>query len=433
MEKKDENFLKVSLDEDKENIPNEKPENIEIELYKIKLYNQRKIKQTFIYIIIFIIIFSIISNNFPKENSYYKTRLEKHKSLLKGKKYFELCMDGVLLNNKTFTRNENPEISVVIPVYNSQDVIKGVIRSIQNQNVTNIEIILINDLSPDNTENVIKELQKEDERIILINNMQNRGTLYSRCIGVLSSKGKYIFTLDNDDLFYDETVFDEIYKEALKGNFDVVEFKAVQHNNYHINTHYIRYSLYSEHTHNLVLFQPELSQYSRKRDGEFGVYDCFLWGKIIKTEKYKKTVNTIGENVYSYKIIWGEDLITSFVLFRTIESFKFIGKHGIFRYDNTKTATFTTPNKYLYGSLVVYLDLVFNMTNNDIEDKKYVTFAALYYFDSKNTITCLSEDNIKYLNSILNKIIKCEYILDNDKKLLRKHFKKFVNVGIKLD
>ena len=76
------------------------------------------------------------------------------KSLLKGKEYFDICMNGKLLNNITFKKSDNPDISVVIPAYKCQDVIKGVIRSIQNQKLTNIEIILVNDFSPDNTEKI---------------------------------------------------------------------------------------------------------------------------------------------------------------------------------------------------------------------------------------------------------------------------------------
>ena len=236
-----------------EKLINKNLENIELD--KERLYNQNKKLKTCINIISLIIIYSIISYSFENDNRYYKGKTEKMKSLLKGKEYFDICMNGKLLNNITFKKSDNPDISVVIPAYKCQDVIKGVIRSIQNQKLTNIEIILVNDFSPDNTENILKELQKEDERIIIINNNQNRGTLYSRCIGVLATKGKYIFTIDNDDLFFDETVFDEIYKEALKGDFDIIGFKGLSQGNYQINTERIFYTVYSDHRDKLTLFQ----------------------------------------------------------------------------------------------------------------------------------------------------------------------------------
>ena len=48
---------------------------------------------------------------------------------------------------------------------------------------------------------------QEDKRVKCINNKKNKGTLYSRCIGTLKAKGKYIFPLDNDDFFFDESLF----------------------------------------------------------------------------------------------------------------------------------------------------------------------------------------------------------------------------------
>ena len=53
------------------------------------------------------------------------------------------------------------------------------------------------------------------------------GVLYSRSIGVLSAKGKYLFTLDNDDLFLNNKIFDFTSKIADEGKFDIVEFKAI--------------------------------------------------------------------------------------------------------------------------------------------------------------------------------------------------------------
>ena len=50
------------------------------------------------------------------------------------------------------------------------------------------------------------------------------GILYSRSIGSLNAKGKYIYCLDNDDLFYDENLFGRIFAIAEKNNYDIVEF-----------------------------------------------------------------------------------------------------------------------------------------------------------------------------------------------------------------
>ena len=105
--------------------------------------------------------------------------------------------------------NDSPKIIVVIPCYNSEKYIKHTIRSVQNQNMKNFEIIVINDNSKDNSLNIIESLQKEDKRIKILNNNKNMGTLYSRSIGALNSKGEYIFPLDNDDMFSSEDIFEK--------------------------------------------------------------------------------------------------------------------------------------------------------------------------------------------------------------------------------
>ena len=167
----------------------------------------------------------LIKNIFKKNSTnFYKDEADKKKALRKGKKYFQLCEDGISKNYQYFSKNEEPLISVVIPVYNAEFKIKRAIRSIQNQNTSNLEIILIDDFSKDKTIDIIKDLQINDGRIILLENKENRGIFYTRCIGTLNSKGKYIFPLDNDDLFFDESILDSIANEAITGNFDIVEF-----------------------------------------------------------------------------------------------------------------------------------------------------------------------------------------------------------------
>ena len=79
----------------------------------------------------------------------------------------------------------------------------------------------------DNTLSIIQEIQKKDPRIKILNNTKNMGVLYSRSIGTLLAKGKYVFPLDCDDLFLDDNVFETIYKIAEKDNFDIWEFKAI--------------------------------------------------------------------------------------------------------------------------------------------------------------------------------------------------------------
>ena len=359
-------------------------------------------------------------------NSYYRTDKEREEAIEKGKKFFSLCMNNVLINNKTITKEKNPFISVIIPVYNTENRLWSVIRSVQNQNISNIEIVLINDFSNNKTNEVIEQMIKEDPRILLINNKKNMGTLYSRCIGALYSNGKYIFYLDNDDLFFDEGVLDIISSEAEKGDFDIVEFKGAERYIFNVFSMNFKDSEYSNHEHNLILRQPELGQYARRKNNIFGIYDCFIWAKCIKTDVYKKTVNSIGSKIYSEYIIWGEDLIASFVLFRIAQSFKFISMYGISRFKSLSTASNRTPPQIFYLSKILYIKILLEHTENNFYDKKILSHEArslmLHY-------SRMDLDNKKYLKELLKSIINNDYVSNSDKDILRQYYKKFGSIN----
>ena len=100
---------------------------------------------------------------------------------------------------------------MIIPVYSASSTIKKAVRSIQNQTLKEIEIILFDDASPDNSFQIMKELQEEDPRIQLYKNEINRGVFYTRLMASKKAKGKYIMYLDNDDMFSRDDI--PIYKK----------------------------------------------------------------------------------------------------------------------------------------------------------------------------------------------------------------------------
>jgi len=95
-----------------------------------------------------------------------------------------------------------------------------------------LEIILIDDFSHDNSSYVIQRLQENDDRIKIIKNQKNMGSLYSRSVGIIMAKGEYIFALDNDDLFISQDIFYYILNIAEGYNCDIVGFSAFKIGNY---------------------------------------------------------------------------------------------------------------------------------------------------------------------------------------------------------
>ena len=118
------------------------------------------------------------------------------------------------LNHTTseFYKRENPIIiSIVISTFNGEIYLKPVICSIQNQNFLEIEIIIVDDGSMDNTVKVVKDLMEENMKIKLLYNNFNRGTLFTKSKDFLNPKAQYIITLDQENLYSTEYVFSRLY------------------------------------------------------------------------------------------------------------------------------------------------------------------------------------------------------------------------------
>lgn len=97
-------------------------------------------------------------------------------------------------------KKTRPLVSVIMSAYNAEKYISESTKSILNQSYKNIEFIVINDGSTDNTLSLIKKFK--DPRIILINNKKNKGLIYSLNRGLRLSKGKYIARMDADDISF---------------------------------------------------------------------------------------------------------------------------------------------------------------------------------------------------------------------------------------
>lgn len=111
------------------------------------------------------------------------------------------------------------KVSVIVPAYNVENYIDRCLKSLVNQTLKDIEIIVINDESTDNTLNIIKEYQKKYDNVVVFNN-KNHGIGYTRNFGIQKATGKYIAFIDSDD-FIDETMFEKLYKYSETNKLDM--------------------------------------------------------------------------------------------------------------------------------------------------------------------------------------------------------------------
>ena len=96
-------------------------------------------------------------------------------------------------------------VSVIIPVYNVEKYLPKCLESVTAQTYANLEIICVNDGSPDNSSAILEEYAKKDGRIIIIN-QENTGLSGARNTGIRAASGEYIVFVDSDDWIDAETV-----------------------------------------------------------------------------------------------------------------------------------------------------------------------------------------------------------------------------------
>lgn len=124
--------------------------------------------------------------------------------------------------------NKEELVSIIVPVYNSENFIRDTIKTVKEQTYTNWELLLVNDCSTDESKNLIEQYVKEDERIKLINLENNSGAAVARNTGIEQAEGKYIAFLDADDLWHKEKLQKQIkFMEDNKCEFSFSSYEFV--------------------------------------------------------------------------------------------------------------------------------------------------------------------------------------------------------------
>lgn len=119
---------------------------------------------------------------------------------------------------------KSPKVSVIIPVYNTEAYLEEAVRSIMNQTLKDLEIIIIDDGSTDNSLAVIKKLAQEDNRIEWLS-QPNSGQSVARNVGIERAIGSFIYFMDSDDLL-EKSTFELCYKKCTAKQLDFLFFDA---------------------------------------------------------------------------------------------------------------------------------------------------------------------------------------------------------------
>lgn len=159
------------------------------------------------------------------------------------------------------------KVSIIVPVYNTEDYLTSCLESLVNQSLEEIEIILINDCSTDGSINILNEYKnKYQSKIKLINLEDNKGPGGARNEGINIAKGQYLGFVDSDD-YVSNTMFEELYTIACKENYDMVDC-GFYHEGFDENMK--------------TTIGSALGTLTLEKRKELFVHSGFIWSKIIR-------------------------------------------------------------------------------------------------------------------------------------------------------
>lgn len=202
------------------------------------------------------------------------------------------------------------KISVIVPAYNIEEYIGKCIDSLANQTFNDIEIIIVNDGSKDNTEDVIKKrIAEYPDKNIILYTKENGGLSDARNFGISKATGEYIAFLDGDD-YVEPDMFYEMNKKIEEYSYDVIACD--------VNCRYpdkdmeIKSGIGSDKRKMTVKDKEELI---------LNAY-VVVWNKIYKRELFTK-------DKLFMKGIWFEDVLFSYKIFPFINSIGVVNKNYV--------------------------------------------------------------------------------------------------------
>lgn len=294
----------------------------------------------------------------------------------------------------------NPLISVIVPIYNTEKYLDECIGSIVNQTYSNLEILLINDGSTDNSLGICKKWARKDSRIKIISHV-NVGLVRTRNIGLENATGEYISFIDSDDY-----VSKKLYESAIcpfkNEDIDIVIFNVWRVDN---RGNFLKATEKIEEN-------KQLSSKEALKKIVVGDLNNYYCNKIFKRKMIKDTIS-IPNRAY-------EDLGTMYKIFDRAKSIYCLPDGLYFYRQNPNGIIGTMSNNTLRDLFLMrkmrYEDLLKIYPDIAALDFENLAISALRFYD-RSLWSSVDEDALKQANDFLfvNKI----EILKTNKKNFR--------------
>ena len=228
---------------------------------------------------------------------------KKRKKTIDYINYGKLCLKEKLMDSKIYKTDNNPLISVILPSFNKEKVLMKSVRSIQNQSIKNIEIIIVDDCSSDNSNRIYKHLLETDPRIRVFHHLENLGVWRSRLDGFLYSRGKYVIHFDTGDLYEDNYVLEDAYNIVERYKLDSLKMVFRIITNYSsLESYKLPFTFKKNYTR--MIYKPFVEKYDRRIFGNY----TNIWNRLTKNSIFTKGLYLLSSYILNiYKNLW-EDI-----------------------------------------------------------------------------------------------------------------------------
>ena len=374
----------------------------------------------------------VLINEFllPEQKKYYRKEINLKENIFKYIDKFEyeniynyqINNFNNNISNSNLSNLSDPKISIIIFCIEYKYLDKT-INSIQNQNFTSYEIILIYDNNEQNDIDLIQKNIKEYQNIKLINNKKKKGIIYSISLGVLSSKGKYILILEPSNTLSKQNSLNELYNFITNGNIDILEFNLlINYQKTISNNSLILYKCFH--------FKSEIDLENIKYNKNYPNIDLkkdLLINKLIKAELFKKIIKEynmkeIQREVYNYY-----DNIFLYILQKSNNSFKHINISGVIKNNNNFNSlninNIIEDKKQKINDSIFYLNFIFENSYNTFESKEFVVNE---FFNIMSIIYNKFNYNSIESYHLYEKFINCKYITQIQKKYLQFYYNSLI-------
>lgn len=197
---------------------------------------------------------------------------------------------------------KNPLVSVIVPVYNSEDFLCDCIDSLVNQTLKNVEFIFVDDGSTDSSLNILKEYKKKDGRVKVFH-QENKYAGAARNLGLSHAQGEYIIFIDSDD-FVNLELLEKCYKRCKEKDLDVLIFDACEFDTLNKEFRSCKFPVGKK-----IFPKKDVFNYLDIKDKIFQANSCIPWNKIFKKDLIEKSgvryqeIKSSNDTVFIYSLL----------------------------------------------------------------------------------------------------------------------------------